>query len=78
MSNNYEITLKAFKDLSSFVMAAQHLAFYDPDHPVEDELREATQEMLRIVREEDLNSMTRHLNKLGRETGFIASNKVPQ
>lgn len=77
MSNNFEITKKAYKDLCTFVMAAQHLAFYDPDHPVEDELREATQEMLRIVREEDLNSMTRALNQLGKEAGFIGTDKVP-
>lgn len=76
MSSNFELTKKAYKDLCTFVMAAQHLAFYDPDHPVEDELRETTQEMLRIIREEDLNSATRLLNKLGKEVGFIGSDKV--
>lgn len=77
MNSNYDITKRAYKDLCTFVMAARQLAFYDPDHPVEDELREAMQEMLRIVREEDLNSMTQSLNKLGQETGFIGSDKVP-
>lgn len=76
MDNNFEITKKAYKDLSNFVNAAQHLAFYDPDHPVEDELRDITQEMLRIIREEDLNTATRLLNQLGREAEFIGTNKA--
>ena len=76
MSGNYDIAKRAYRDLSTFVMAARQLTFYDPDHPVQGELREAMQEMLRIVREEDLNSMTQSLNKLGQEAGFIGSDKV--
>ena len=77
MSSNYEITKSAFKDLCNFVAAARQLTFYDPDHPVEGDLREMTQEMLRIIREEDLNSVTQSLTKLGKEAGFIGSDKVP-